>query len=65
MLEMDQRLKRSNAQCAGQAVPSQRGGRQKHGRHLSLRLLRFKLCVGRTVVPSMVPDISDIKPNPQ
>ena len=64
MLQMDQR-KWSDAQCTGQAVSSQQGGQEERVSHLSLRLLGFKLCASHTVVPSMVPDISDIKMTPQ
>ena len=64
MLQTDQR-KRSNDHRARQTVQSQWSNQEDSGRHLSLRLFGFKLCAGRTVVPSLVPDISDVKTTPQ
>ena len=49
-----------------EAIQSQRSNRgEECGRHHSLRLSGFKLCLGRAVVPSTVPHISDVHTTPQ
>ena len=64
MLQTDQR-KRSDDHRTRQAVQSQQNNREDGGRHHSLRLSGFKLCAGRTVVPSTVLDISDVQTTPE
>ena len=65
VLQKDQR-KRSPDHSTGQTVQGQRSNLgEECGRHHSLRLSGFTLCADRTVVPSTVPDISDIHTTPQ